>query len=86
MIYSELIAATANTVTTVSWSPKTAIVMILCNVAMFAVGKFVIQKPNIGPAPNTFLGMSLAALIGTACLGHIVGAGVILGLANVGTL
>ncbi|KMW70410.1 photosystem I reaction center subunit X [Limnoraphis robusta CS-951] len=71
---------------TVSWSPKTAIVMIICNIVMFAVGKFVIQKPNVGPAPNTFLGMSLAALIGTACLGHIVGAGVILGLANVGTL
>jgi photosystem I subunit 10 len=60
--------------------------MIICNIVMFAVGKFVIQKPNVGPAPNTFLGMSLAALIGTACLGHIVGAGVILGLANVGTL
>ncbi|MEL7036993.1 MAG: photosystem I reaction center subunit PsaK [Cyanobacteria bacterium J06592_8] len=85
MIYSELIAATANTVTTVSWSPKVAIVMIICNVLMFAVGKFVIQKPNEGPAANTFLGMSAAALIGSTCLGHIVGAGVILGLANVGS-
>ncbi|WP_413166519.1 photosystem I reaction center subunit PsaK [Capilliphycus salinus ALCB114379] len=86
MMYLELIAATANTVTTTSWSPKVAIVMIICNVAMFAVGKAVIQKPNVGPAPNTFLGMSLAALIGSTCLGHIVGTGVILGLANVGAL
>lgn len=86
MIYSELIAATANNAVTVPWGANVAIVMIICNIVTFAIGRAVIQKPNVGPAPNTFFGMSLAALIGTACLGHIVGTGVILGLANVGAL
>ena len=86
LIYSELIAATANNAVTVAWSPNVAIVMIICNAVAFAIGKAVIQKPNVGPAPNTFLGMSLAALIGSTCLGHIIGTGVILGLANVGAL
>ncbi|NJK38731.1 MAG: photosystem I reaction center subunit PsaK [Oscillatoriales cyanobacterium RM2_1_1] len=77
------------TATTVSWSPKVALVMILCNIAAIAIGKFTIQKPNVGPglpSPNLFGGLSLGALLGTTSLGHILGAGIILGLANVGAL
>lgn len=79
----------ANVPTTLSWSPKVAIVMILCNIAAIAIGKFTIQKPSEGPAlpsPELFGGMGLGALLGTTSLGHILGAGVILGLANLGAL
>jgi photosystem I subunit 10 len=89
LISSVLLAATANQVTTVSWSPQIAIVMIICNIVAIAIGKFTIQQQNVGPSlpsPNLFGGMGLGALLGTTSLGHVIGAGVILGLANVGAL
>ena len=86
---SILLAATANQITTVSWSPTVAIVMIICNIVAIAIGKFTIAQQNVGPAlpsPTFFGGMGLGALLGTTSLGHVIGAGVILGLANVGVL
>ncbi len=86
MISSVLLAAAP---TTLSWSPKVAIVMIICNIVAIAIGKFTIQQQNVGPAlpsANMFGGMGLGALLGTTSLGHILGAGVILGLANVGAI
>ncbi|MGL5080876.1 MAG: photosystem I reaction center subunit PsaK [Microcoleaceae cyanobacterium] len=83
---STLILATA---TTVSWSPKVAIVMIICNIVAIAIGKFTIKYPSVGPAlpsSNLFGGMGLGALLGTTSLGHILGVGVILGLSNVGAI
>jgi photosystem I subunit X len=68
------------------WSPKVAAIMLVCNVLAFAFGRATIKKQNVGPAPNTFLGMSLAALIGSTCFGHIIGTGVIMGLTNMGVL
>lgn len=70
----------------VDWSPSVAVVMIVCNVVAIAIGRATISQKNVGPAPTTFAGMSLAALVGSACLGHILGAGAILGLSNVGVL
>ncbi|MFM7530450.1 MAG: photosystem I reaction center subunit PsaK [Nodosilinea sp.] len=74
---------------TLSWSPKVAAVMIVCNILAIAFGKFTIKYPNAGPAmpsPNLFGGFGLPAVLGTASLGHLLGAGVILGLANLGAL
>lgn len=75
--------------TTLSWSPKVAAVMIVCNILAIAFGKFTIKYPNVGPAmpsPSLFGGFGLPAVLGTASLGHLLGAGVILGLANLGAL
>ncbi len=75
--------------TTLSWSPKVAAVMIVCNILAIAFGKFTLNYPNAGPAmpsPNLFGGFGLPAVLGTASLGHLLGAGVILGLANLGAL
>lgn len=74
---------------TLEWGPKVAIVMILCNVLAIAIGKYTIQNPSEGPAlpsPTLFGGMGLPSLLATGCLGHIIGGGVILGLANMGAL
>jgi photosystem I subunit X len=74
---------------TLEWSPTVAIVMILCNIAAIAFGKFTIQRPSDGtpvPSPNMFGGFSLGSVLGTASFGHILGAGVILGLSNLGVL
>lgn len=88
MVYSTLLAA-AYVPTTVAWNFKVAIVMIVCNIIAIAFGKFTIQNPGSGPSlpsPEFFGGMGLPALLGTTSLGHVLGAGVILGLANAGAL
>ena len=87
MTYLILAAATAPQ--TVSWSPKIAIIMIVCNIAAIAFGKLTIKNQTAGPqlpSPALFGGMGLPALIGTTSFGHLLGAGVILGLANAGAL
>ena len=74
---------------TLSWSPKVAGVMIACNILAIAFGKFTIKQQSVGPqmpSSNLFGGFGLGAVLGTASFGHILGAGVILGLANMGVL
>lgn len=86
MAYLSLLAAVPNTLT---WSPTVAIVMIVCNIIAIAIGKFTIKYPSEGPAmpsPNLFGGFGLPAVLGTTSLGHLIGAGAILGLANLGVL
>ncbi|EDX87778.1 photosystem I reaction center subunit PsaK [Synechococcus sp. PCC 7335] len=81
-----LVAAAGVVPNTVTWGPNVAIVMIICNLIAFAIGKQVIQIPDAGPAPGTFLGLGLPALLGVTSLGHAIGVGAILGLANIGVL
>jgi photosystem I subunit X len=74
---------------TPEWSPMVGIVMIVSNIIAIAIGKFTINQPSVGPAmpsPKLFGGFGLGAVLGTACLGHILGGGVILGLASSGVL
>jgi photosystem I subunit X len=74
----------------VEWSPSVAIVMIICNILAIAIGKYTIQQKNVGlalPSADQFFGgMSHGAMLGVTCLGHILGAGAILGLASAGVL
>lgn len=89
MLNTYLVAAATSVPTTVTWSIKVAIVMTVCNIIAIAIGKYGIQQPNSGPglpAPAFFGDMSLGALLGTMSFGHVLGAGVILGLANLGAL
>ncbi|MEM6868638.1 MAG: photosystem I reaction center subunit PsaK [Cyanobacteria bacterium P01_C01_bin.121] len=71
---------------TVSWSPSVALVMVICNALAFVIGKKVIQIPDAGPAPGMFFGLGLPALLAVTSLGHAIGVGSILGLANIGVL
>ena len=74
---------------TPEWSPLVGMVMIICNVLAIAVGKFDIATPDAGPAlpmSQMFGGMGYPALLATTSLGHVIGFGVILGLANIGIL
>jgi len=74
---------------TVEWSPKVALVMIVCNVIAIAIGKATIKHPNEGAQlPNSafFGGMGHAALLATTSLGHLFGIGAIQGLAARGVL
>jgi photosystem I subunit X len=77
------------TATTADWSPKVALVMILCNILAIAIGKYTISKPSEPPAlPSSelFGGMGFPALLATTSFGHVLGLGTILGLASLGVL
>ena len=74
---------------TVEWSPETGLIMIICNIAAIAFGKSTIKNPHTGPAaPSSNLvgGLSLGALVGSLCFGHILGTGTILGLSYLGAI
>jgi photosystem I subunit 10 len=90
LTYTTLLAVASATVpTTLEWSPKVAVVMIICNILAIAFGKMTISKPSEGPgmpSPQMFGGFGLGAVLGTASFGHVLGAGVILGLASLGAL
>jgi photosystem I subunit 10 len=71
------------------WSPKVAVVMIICNVLAIAIGKVSMKYPSEGPAlpmPEMFGGMGVPALLATTSFGHLLGAGAILGLASMGAI
>ncbi len=81
-----LVAALGTVPHTPEWGPTVALVMIVCNLLAFAIGKQVIQIPDAEPASGMFLGLGLPALLAVTSLGHLIGAGAILGLANIGVL
>ncbi|MEA5469977.1 photosystem I reaction center subunit PsaK [Spirulina sp. 06S082] len=86
---TNLILLAAAVPTTVAWSPKVAVVMVVCNILAIAIGKATIQNPSEGPAlpmPEMFGGMGLPALLGTTSFGHVIGCGVILALGSLGVL
>ncbi|MEO1069026.1 MAG: photosystem I reaction center subunit PsaK [Cyanobacteria bacterium J06638_6] len=90
MLFSTLLLA-QTTPLTPEWSFKVALIMISCNLFVLAIGKYAIQKPGVGPAlpvslPMVFEGFGLPELLAIASLGHILGAGMILGLGNAGLL
>lgn len=76
---------------TVSWNLNVAIVMILSNLFAIIIGRFAIKNPGQGPAlptsqPGLWKSFGLPELLATASFGHILGAGMILGLSNAGVL
>ncbi len=65
--------------------------MILCNIFAVVIGRFAIQNAGQGPdlpisKPALWNEFGVPELLATASLGHILGAGVILGLANAGAI
>lgn len=94
MIYSSLLLVVQSTIpTTPEWSPMVALTMILCNLLAIAIGYYGINKQNRGKSPalplvmpGMFKGFGVPELLATTSLGHLLGAGVILGLGNAGVL
>ena len=76
---------------TIDWNPTVAIVMILSNLFCIVIGRYAIQNSGQGPdlpvpKPEVWDNFGLPELLATTSLGHILGAGVILGLGNAGVL
>ena len=76
---------------TSEWSLGVGLIMLTCNLFAIAVGYYAIQKRGVGPGlpvalPAMFTGFGLPELLATASFGHILGAGMVLGLSNAGLL
>ena len=74
---------------TVPWSVSVGIVMIACNLVAIVIGRFAIQNAGQGialPIKGPFDGFGVPELLATTSFGHVLGAGVILGLGNAGIL
>ncbi|XQQ06240.1 MAG: photosystem I reaction center subunit PsaK [Leptolyngbya sp. IPPAS B-1204] len=83
---STLLAVVARTP---DWTPSIGLIMLACNVVAILIARATVKYPNVGPGIpvlSDVAGLSLPALLGATSLGHILGAGVILGLTNTGTL
>ena len=84
--------ATSTTPATPQWNLGVALVMISCNLFVFFIGKWAIKNSGKGPAlpgaPDSGLlkNFGIPELLATTSLGHILGAGMILGLSNAGLL
>jgi photosystem I subunit X len=88
MLHTTLFLASARTV---EWSPSVGIVMSVCCLFAVAIGRFAIKNRGGGPklpmnGPALFEGFGIPELLGTMSFGHLLGAGVILGLSNAGVL
>lgn len=76
---------------TVDWNFSVGIVMIFANFFAIIIGYFAIQKTGVGPSlPVPQLAakknFGVPELLATMSLGHILGAGIVLGLSNAGIL
>jgi photosystem I subunit 10 len=71
------------------WTPTISLIMLACNLLGIAIGKIGIKFPNVGPGIPVLsdsLGLSLPAILAATSFGHLIGAGVILGLTNAGII
>jgi len=70
------------------WSLQIAVIMIICNIICIGIGRYAIQVRGLGPSIPLVgsEGLGLPELLATTSLGHIIGAGTILGLRNQGIL
>lgn len=88
---STFVLAVQYTPSTIDWNPSVAIVMIMCNLFCIGIGRYAIQNSGKGPSlpvpkPEVWDKFGLPELLATTSLGHILGAGIILGLGNAGVL
>ncbi|QZZ20361.1 photosystem I reaction center subunit PsaK [Leptothermofonsia sichuanensis E412] len=76
---------------TAEWSPGVAALMITACLFAVAIGRPAIKNRGVGPklpveGPASFEGFGVPELLATFSFGHILGAGLILGLSNAGLL
>ncbi|NJK28730.1 MAG: photosystem I reaction center subunit PsaK [Acaryochloris sp. RU_4_1] len=73
------------------WTFNTGILMLVCNLLAVVIGRYTIKYPGQGPAlpfgvPDFMKDFGVPEMLATGALGHILGAGMILGLRTSGAL
>nr|YP_009391602.1 photosystem I reaction center subunit X [Laurenciella marilzae]ARW59746.1 photosystem I reaction center subunit X [Laurenciella marilzae] len=71
-----------------TWSIQVSIIMCICNVISVGIGRYAIKVRSFGPSIPIFgaEGFGLPELLATTSLGHIIGAGTIIGLRTTGII
>jgi photosystem I subunit X len=72
-----------------NWSIQVGIIMLLTNLFAFFIGRYAIQHKGVGPSlpaemPDVLKGFGVPELLAVTSFGHILGAGMILGLRTTG--
>jgi photosystem I subunit X len=72
-----------------NWSIQVGIIMMFTNLFAFFIGRYAIQNKGVGPSlpaelPDVLKGFGVPELLATTSFGHILGAGMILGLRSTG--
>lgn len=84
MISSILLAVQSTVPATPEWTPTIGIIIsVSCFISLLLALR--IEKPLVGPR-LPILPLSIPAFIGAMAFGHVVGAGIILGLTNIGSI
>lgn len=91
MINTILLAATQPTVPhTIAWSPQVALIISASSLLILLIASSNIKYPQVGaklPVNLPVVGSpSIGTFIGSMAFGHVVGAGIVLGLSNLGWL
>jgi photosystem I subunit X len=86
-MYTTLLATIAASPS--NWSIQVGIIMIFTNLFAFFIGRYAIQNKGVGPSlpaelPDVLKGFGVPELLATTSFGHILGAGMILGLRSTG--
>nr|ARW63683.1 photosystem I reaction center subunit X [Chondria sp. (in: red algae)] len=70
------------------WSLKISAIMIICNLISIGIGRYAIKVRSTGPSIPILgaEGFGLPELIATTSLGHLIGAGTIIGLKSIGII
>ena len=70
---------------TTSWSLQRSLLMIFCNLIAILIGRYGIKVRGLGPSIpiSGITGFGLSELLATTSLGHLLGAGTILGLKSI---
>jgi photosystem I subunit X len=72
-----------------NWTIQVGIIMVFCNLFAFFIGRYAIKNKGQGPnlpteVPDVLKGFGIPELLATTSFGHILGAGMILGLRAAG--
>jgi photosystem I subunit X len=81
MLHSTLLFAATGPLSQ-AWSPTVSIVMVVCNVLGIAAATT--SKVKAGPSLGG--AVTLGQALGGTCFGHLLGAGAILGLTQIGVI
>nr|QCI05539.1 photosystem I reaction center subunit X [Crouania attenuata] len=73
---------------TSNWSIQTSFIMIVSNLISIAIGRYAIKVRGLGPSITAFglQGFGIPELLATTSLGHVIGAGAIIGLSTIGVI
>ena len=79
-----LLAVQATVPPTPQWSPTVGIIISLSSLVVLLLS-FRIEKPLVGPR-FPLLPISIPTFIAAMAFGHVIGAGIVLGLTNIGRI